>query len=299
MMMIEVDGLIGGGRAMLKFNTVLREAAIEPAKFDPEKVFLLRHEDKRVKGGVYQAWKSRRQDFETYQNGQTWENRFKVGSSIASFVVGPDRETLFVGLYDVLTVAPRNERFTDPLLGPMEAGEGSIHETRRSERMRDYEEKLVIDWGAGTRSWRQRAHLQDKTVLEIRAQANEPHFPRYVDLHRRLSDFANIYPSWQKQLAAAKGVYLLTFDDGMQYVGSATGQEGFWQRWQDYINTGHGGNVVLRRDNRDAKEAMVSILEVSGSAATDIEIIKREMRWQEKLGTRAKRLDELPASAST
>ena len=241
---------------MLKFNTVLREAGFD----DPEKVFLLRHEDKRVKGGVYQAWKSRRQDFENYQNGQTWENHFEVGSSIASFVVGPDRETLFVGMYDVLTVAHVNGPFTDPLVGERPTEDRAVHETRRSERMQDYEEKLVIDWGAGTRSWRQRAHLQDKMVLEIRAQANEPPFPRYVDLHRRLSDLANTYPSWRTQLAAAKGVYLLTFDDGMQYVGSATGQEGFWQRWQDYINSGHGGNVVLRRDNRDARTAMVSIL---------------------------------------
>lgn len=82
------------------------------------------------------------------------------------------------------------------------------------------------------------------------------------------------------------------FDDGTQYVGSATGQEGFWQRWQDYLNSGHGGNVVLQRDQRDARKAMVSILEVSGSAATYNDIIAREMRWQEKLGTRAKRLDD-------
>ena len=36
---------------------------------------------------------------------------------------------------------------------------------------------------------------------------------------------------------------------------------------------------------------MVSILETSSSAETDDEIIGREMLWQRKLGTRAKRLD--------
>jgi hypothetical protein len=55
-------------------------------------------------------------------------------------------------------------------------------------------------------------------------------------------------------------VYLLTFGDGMQYVGSATGQGGFWQRWQDYLRTGNGGNQVLKRDDRDARTATVSIL---------------------------------------
>jgi len=81
----------------------------------------------------------------------------------------------------------------------------------------------------------------------------------------------------------------------MQYVGSATGEEGFWQRWQDYLTTGHGGNKVLIRDQRDARNAMVSILEVSGSVEIERDIINQEMLWQRKLGTRAKRLEsELP-----
>jgi hypothetical protein len=87
---------------------------------------------------------------------------------------------------------------------------------------------------------------------------------------------------------------LLTFDDGTQYVGSATGEAGFWQRWQNYLANGHGGNKVLIRDKRDARMAMVSILEVSGSADTRPDIIEREMIWQQKLGTRAKRLDPEP-----
>jgi hypothetical protein len=276
---------------MLKFNTVLQEAG-----FDPKKVFLLRHEDERVRGGIYQAWKSRRRDFETYQNSQKWQNRFEDGSSLASFAVGANRETLFVGMYDVLTVTRVNGPSVDPLLGELPAEDRAVHETRYSERMQDYEERLVVDWGPSTRTWRQLARNQNKPILEIRAQASEPAFPRYVDLHRRLGDLSNIYPSWQKQLAAARGVYLLTFDDGTQYVGSATGQEGFWKRWEDYLSSGHGGNVVLLRDERDARTAMVSILEVSGSADTYNEIIGREMRWQEKLGTRAKRLDD-PISA--
>ena len=201
---------------MLKFNTVLREAGFDPTK---TKVFLLRHEDRRVRGGIYQAWKSRRRDFETYQNGQKWRNRFEKGCSLASFVVGPDGKTLFVGMYEVLTVTRVNGPFVDPLIGQMPAEDRAIHETRHTEWMQDYEEKLVVDWGRGAIAWRQLAHRKNKTVLEIRARATEPPFPRYVDLHRLLSDLTNIYPSWQKQLAAAKGVYLLTFDDGTQYVG--------------------------------------------------------------------------------
>jgi hypothetical protein len=137
---------------------------------------------------------------------------------------------------------------------------------------------------------------QNKAVLEIRAQAKELPFPRYVKFFRRLGELTHVYPSWERRLGEAKGVYLLTFEDGMQYVGSATGENGFWQRWQNYLATGHGGNKVLIRDNRDARTAMVSILEVSGSADTEREIVEQEMLWQRKLGTRAKPLDDIALS---
>jgi hypothetical protein len=101
---------------MLKFNTVLKEEG-----FDPEKVILIRHQDKRSRISLYQAWKSRRQDFETYQQGQKWENRFPEGSSLAAFVVGPEGETLFVGVYDVLAVSQRNGPLVDQLIGPLPA----------------------------------------------------------------------------------------------------------------------------------------------------------------------------------
>jgi hypothetical protein len=96
---------------MLKLNTILQEAG-----FNSKKVFLLRHEDKRVRFGLYQAWKSARKDFEAYQSSQRWKNRFPVGSSLAAFVVGPEGETLFVGMYDVLKLLRFNEPFDDPLL---------------------------------------------------------------------------------------------------------------------------------------------------------------------------------------
>jgi hypothetical protein len=270
---------------MLKFNTILQEAG-----FNPEKVFLLRHEDKRVSSGLYRAWKSAPKDFEVYQNGQKWKNRFPEGSSLAAFVVGPERETLFVSMYDVLTLSRIEGPFDDPLLGKMPAEDRSWHETKHSDLMHEYEEKLVIEWGPAKLAWRQRAHEQNKIVLEIRARPKDEAFPPYIDFLRRLGDLDTIYPSWQTRLREHKGVYLLTFDDGMQYVGSATGEEGFWQRWHDYLMSGHGGNRVLIRDQRDARNAMVSILEVSGSAQTERDIVKQEMLWQRKLG-RAKPLD--------
>jgi hypothetical protein len=89
------------GRVMLKFNTLLKLADL-----NPEKVFLLRHEDPRLSPGrLYKAWKSARKDFEAYQSEQKWRNRFPEGHTLAAFVVGPERETLFVGIWNVLKLS--------------------------------------------------------------------------------------------------------------------------------------------------------------------------------------------------
>jgi hypothetical protein len=272
---------------MLKFNTLL-----ELAGLNPKNVFLLRHQDGRLPSGrIFSAWLSERRHFEIYQQGQKWTNRFPKGSALASFVVAPGRETLFVGIYDVLSLSRIAGPIDDPLLGKLPAEDRAWHELKHSGRMRDYEAKLVIDWGSGKKAWRQRASNQNKTVLEIRAHFMEEPFPRYMNFKRRLGDLKNIYPSWRSRLEERKGIYLLVFDDGMQYVGSATGERGFWQRWESYLANGHGGNRILIRDGRDARKAIVSLLEISSSAETDQEIVKQEMLWQEKLGSRAKPLD--------
>jgi hypothetical protein len=87
-------------------------------------------------------------------------------------------------------------------------------------------------------------------------------------------------------LAATGGVYLLvSTESGEQYVGSATGQEGFWARWEAYAQNGHGGNSLLRARGRPPYS--ISILETASTAATRDQVIASEQRWKKKLGSRA------------
>ena len=100
-----------------------------------------------------------------------------------------------------------------------------------------------------------------------------------------LSRIIKIPLSWVTALQGSRGVYLLTCPKTKeQYVGSATGEGGFWNRWQDYIHTGHGGNVALK--SREPSDYQVSILEVAGTAATENDIIAMETRWKLKLQSR-------------
>ena len=272
---------------MPRFNTLLEEASL-----DPNKIYLLRHEDDRLAPGrLLSAWLNEKEKFEHYQAGQKWKNRFPEGSSLASFVVTTTRETLFVGIYDVLHLSRISGPFEDPLLGKMPAEDRAWHETQHSDRMRDLEGRVVIDWGPAPRQWRQLAGNQNKLVTEIRPRFKEDPFRGYKRFRYPMGELRNIYPSWKARLEEVRGVYLLVFDDGMQYVGSATGERGFWQRWEGYFASGHGRNKVLIRDRRDARNAMVSILETSGSQETRNDIVRREMFCQKMLGSRAKALD--------
>ena len=278
---------------MLHLNTIFQAEGL-----DPTLVQLVRHKDQRFQKegkSVFDVWYSERERFEKYQSVQGQKNKFDVGGVVASFVVSNSDETLFVGLYSVQS--RRNWTtgdYCDPLWKAPSENSDFVHDLRATEQMRDYVSRLVIEPWPDAINFVKRAARYNPKVLEIKRRPDQEQFPTLMKFRKRVSDLPNIPHNWHVPLKEAKGIYLLTFaPDGQHYVGSASGDEGFWQRWSDYVRTGNGGNRVLIREKRDArKDATVSILEVTGSALTQQEIIDREMNWQIKLGSRAKRLDD-------
>jgi hypothetical protein len=99
-------------------------------------------------------------------------------------------------------------------------------------------------------------------------------------------------PSWRAALANVAGVYVIVDrKTGMQYVGSAYGGIGLWQRWTTYAKTGHGRNKELRnllKNNRDAYATnfQFSLIEVCDINASPDFIIARECHWKDVLMTR-------------
>lgn len=76
-------------------------------------------------------------------------------------------------------------------------------------------------------------------------------FPGYKNLDVPFSTLENVihkdHPSWKNALTI-KGIYLITdTKTGKKYVGKASGENGFWQRWSNYIYDGHGGDVDLKK----------------------------------------------------
>ncbi len=99
-------------------------------------------------------------------------------------------------------------------------------------------------------------------------------------------------PSWKSALSNVKGIYLIADKlSGKLYVGSATGEDGLWQRWESYAKTGHGGNAELKNLIRDksieyADNFQYTVLEIADFRSTDEFIIDRESHWKDILLSR-------------
>lgn len=265
----------------IMFNTILREAGLPLAD-----VRLIRHKDKKAIRGrtPYELWRDNRPQFELYQSTQSIPNRKKFTAPYwAVFIVNLNDDTMFAGLYAVRYGGLLKKDTPRPHMeGIDEAGSCDVYDLTLQNTLSDLIGKLFIDWGPGALAWVQYTDRNDKPITELRMAFQEPAFPGFLNFIQALSKLDNVPKSWITALQFSRGIYLLTCPKTKeQYVGSATGEEGFWGRWQDYIHTGHGGNLGLK--SRDPSDYQISILEVAGTSATTEDILRMEGRWQSKL----------------
>ena len=150
----------------------------------------------------------------------------------------------------------------------------------------EFSERIVIEGSSsphGTRSWSQ-WWKNDKPIVEIRAAPVEDPFPGFHSFRLPVDDIEMVPATWRAVLSSVAGVYLLVCQDtGQQYVGSAHGEAGFYGRWLEYAHTGHGGNKLLKANQK--QNFQVSILEVVSSTTSTSELIHREQEWKHKLGS--------------
>jgi hypothetical protein len=236
----------------------------------------------------FELWRFDRPAFEAYQSHQAINRRshFIRASFWASFVGTPTGETLFVGVYRAAYRGVLDhDRPMPHMQGVDLAGSCDVFDLEKQPAFDDLSGRLTIEWGEGARAWIQRAELQNKPVAEIRKRDADPEFPGFLNFMATLSQIEALPLTWIATFKASRGVYLLTCPKTRErYVGMAAGQSGFWQRWMEYKQTGHGGNVALK--SRDPSDYQVSVLEVAGTAATDADIAAMETRWKLKLQSR-------------
>jgi hypothetical protein len=273
------------------FNGLLADAGVPI-----NETILLRHQ-KVIPGRPtpYSLWRDDRSEFERFQSYQNPAHRSYFSRPYwASFVVTPAGETLFVGLYASKLAGAVRPGMFDPVTGLIpgadkpdaENGEPyDLYECLLDLRLSEFDGRLVIDWGRAHRSWGQVAANQNKEIIELRREVSEAPFPGYLHFVASLSEIATLPASWQVALGSVRGIYLLTCPKTKeQYVGKASGSQGFWGRWLEYFQTGHGGNIGLK--SRDPSDYQVSILEVCGSSLSERDLVALESLWKMKLQSR-------------
>jgi hypothetical protein len=265
----------------ITFNTFLSTGGI-----DPSSCRLIRHKDSRALKGrsPYELWRDDRPRFDLYQSTQDIGNRVKLAAAYwAVFIVNPASESMFAGIYSVRYKGLLQEDTPQPHTDGIDLAHScDVYDLTLEAQLSDFIGRLFIDWGAGALAWVQYADRNEKPVTEIRRSFQEPTFPGHLNFIEPLSKLDTLPLSWVSALRSSTGIYLLTCPRTKeQYVGSATGADGFWGRWQAYLATGHGGNLGLK--SRDPSDYQVSILEVAGSSASAADILSMEGRWQRKL----------------
>ena len=122
-------------------------------------------------------------------------------------------------------------------------------------------------------------------------------FPGYENINLAFDELENLVrkglPDWKAPLESVKGIYLITdTSTGRRYVGAAYGDQGIWGRWNEYINSGHGGNAELRTLVTDPnldycrKNFRFALLEHHSALTNRDIILAREAFWKEVLLSR-------------
>ena len=173
-------------------------------------------------------------------------------------------------------------------------GENAFFDLQSIDALREYEKRMVIDWGKSARMWHQKG-TTEKTIVAIDSADKHPFVGyekiilTYDKLKEIVEDKIN-YELWQAALSNVKGVYLiLDMANGKQYVGSAYGDRGILGRWECYVNSLHGNNKLMKEVictyPERYKYFQFSILQIFSKSTVDSIVVHAENQWKEKLGT--------------
>lgn len=159
--------------------------------------------------------------------------------------------------------------------------------------------KLAYRFTGRNRRLRMETVLDQLQVAEIlpTRHAGEP-FPGLDGINHTLRELTHIYEQprldWRGALGNMKGVYVIhdRAAGGKPYVGSAYGDVGLWNRWGQYVATGHGFNIDLRgvvdREGIEyARQNFVfALLEYWPARTPDDFVHQRESYWKRVLMSR-------------
>ena len=160
--------------------------------------------------------------------------------------------------------------------------------------LKDYENRLIIDWGNSTRMWHQKG-TTEKPIVSIQADEKKV-FSGFEDLILTYDELKEIilnptvYEAWHTALSSVNAIYLIVDrESGKQYIGSAYGKDGLLGRWSCYVSSLHGHNKRMKELICAYPERyhhfQFSILQILPKTVTDDEVIRTESLYKKKLLT--------------
>lgn len=247
---------------------------------DGKKVKLVRHKDSRAE---YRHVMKDRDALLDYQKEQA-KDVFKGCDYIISFVGLERKHSVFIGVFEVKATTYKNGLY--------------YYDLEAVPEFNSLIDRLVIDWGSNAIAWHQWYDTQAKQVIEILPQGYIGSFPGLLDFVLEYDELKTLINNpdanyeWRHHLSAVNGIYMILDEStGQQYIGSANGKDGIWQRWCDYAANGHGDNKELealhKADPFHHKHFKFSVLQTLPSNITQREIVKIEALYKQKLGSRA------------
>lgn len=247
---------------------------------DGKRVKIIRHKDGRVEYRDIMKDKDRLLE---YQKEQA-KHVFKDCDYIISFV-GLDRsQAVLFGIFKVGSHELINDMY--------------YYDLKPVDNFSSLENRLIIDWGSNAISWHQWYDRHDKNVVQILPNGYNGHFPGLLNF---ILDFDELHEiinhpdanhDWYHQLSSVNGIYMILDNKtGHQYIGSANGKNGIWQRWSEYASNYTGDNkelmALLKSDPLYYKNFKYSVLQTLPSNITQREVVAIENLYKEKLGSRA------------
>jgi len=225
--------------------------------------------------------------FKEWQESQNQKN-FQCDEILSLIHLGKDK-WLFVGIYAVLGVKQRKLRKKTRFYYSTKELDGLDHLTGRA--IIQFEKNFRASYLRGEK------YADNLIVSEMRDQRmSVGDFPGYnaVLLSYRLlcTIIREDLPSWKSALSNVSGVYIITDNkSGKQYIGSAYGGKGIWQRWTSYAKNGHGGNKELKQLIKQKRKDYIqnfqlSILEVCDLNSSEEYVVSRETHWKDVMRTR-------------
>jgi len=272
--------------AILYFSDVLKKVGLNPAR-----VKLIRHvlSDKGFRacyeaGKVYEYTCHQKTNFS--QSYDYW----------ITFISGKGTLAKLTGCYKVKGSVPDTPDHIPVGVPDIEAtafkGHFAYFDLEPLDILREYENRLVVDWGKGARSWAQKG-TTEKPIVAIQPDPKEVFsgFENLIlsyDKLKTIIDDNITYGEWHIALSSVNAIYLIIDrETGQQYIGSSYGEGGLLERWACYVTTQHGNDKKIRELICNYPERyhhfQFSILQILPKTVTEKEATKIETLYKNKL----------------